>query len=146
MITLILIALAGALNATYEILFTGFNQSIFKKLNPEFWNPLESWKFKWKAFESGTPGIGTVLKPGTSRWYYFGYVPRYEERFPYSSTALVFLTDAWHLFKALMLGCIMLAVVNYSVLITPFIDFILLYVTFTFTFTIFFDYVLRIRK
>ena len=40
----------------------------------------------------------------------------------------------------------MLAVVNYSVLVTPFIDFILLYVTFTFTFTMFFDYVLRIRK
>ena len=137
MITLILIALAGALNATYEILFTGFNQSIFKKLNPEFWNPLESWKFKWAS---------PFPQPVEARWYYFGYLPRYKERFPYSSTALVFLTDAWHLFKALMLGCIMLAVVNYSVLVTPFIDFILLYVTFTFTFTMFFDYVLRIRK
>lgn len=137
MISLILIALAGALNATYEILFTGFNQSIFKKLNPEFWNPLESWKFKWAS---------PFPQPVEDKWYYFGFLPRYKERFPYSSTVFVFLTDAWHLFKALMLGCIMLAVVNYSVLITPFIDFILLYVTFTFTFTIFFDYVLRIRK
>lgn len=77
-------------------------------------------------------------------WYYFGYLPRYKERFPYSSTALVFLTDAWHLFKALMLMCIMLAVVNHSVMVSPFIDFILLYVTFTFT--LFFDYVLRIRE
>ena len=137
MISLILIALAGALNATYEILFTGFNQSIFKKLNPEFWNPLESWKFKWAS---------PFPQPVEDKWYYFGFLPRYKERFPYSSTVFVFLTDAWHLFKALMLGCIMLAVVNYSVLVTPFIDFILLYVTFTFTFTMFFDYVLRIRK
>ena len=137
MISLILIALAGALNATYEILFTGFNQSIFKKLNPEFWNPLESWKFKWAS---------PFPQPVEDKWYYFGFLPRYKERFPYSSTVFVFLTDAWHLFKALMLGCIMLAVVNYSVVITPFIDFILLYVTFTFTFTMFFDYVLRIRK
>ena len=137
MISLILIALAGALNATYEILFTGFNQSIFKKLNPEFWNPLESWKFKWAS-----PFPQSV----EDKWYYFGFLPRYKERFPYSSTVFVFLTDAWHLFKALMLGCIMLAVVNYSVLVTPFIDFILLYVTFTFTFTMFFDYILRIRK
>jgi len=137
MISLILIALAGALNATYEILFTGFNQSIFKKLNPEFWNPLESWKFKWAS---------PFPQPAEDKWYYFGFLPRYKERFPYSSTVFVFLTDAWHLFKALMLGCIMLAVVNYSVLVTPFIDFILLYVTFTFTFTMFFDYILRIRK
>jgi len=137
MISLILIALAGAFNATYEILFTGFNQSIFKKLNPEFWNPLESWKFKWAS---------PFPQTAEPKWYYFGYLPRYKERFPYLSTVFVFLTDAWHLFKALMLGCIMLAVVNYSVLVTPFIDFILLYVTFTFTFTMFFDYVLRIRK
>ena len=137
MISLILIALAGALNATYEILFTGFSQSIFKKLNPEFWNPLESWKFKWAS-----PFPQAV----EDKWYYFGFLPRYKERFPYSSTVFVFLTDAWHLFKALMLGCIMLAVVNYSVLITPFIDFILLYITFTFAFTMFFDYILRIKK
>jgi hypothetical protein len=136
MISLILIALAGALNATYEILFTGFNESIFNKLNPEFWNPLKSWKFKWA---SPYPQLGE------RKWYYFGYHPRYKERFLYSSTIFVFLTDAWHLFKSLMLTCIMLSVVNYSVVITPFIDFILLYVVFTFTFTIFFDYILRIK-
>lgn len=49
MISLILITIAGELNAVYEILFTGFSQNIFKKLNPEFWNPLESWKFKWAS-------------------------------------------------------------------------------------------------
>jgi hypothetical protein len=137
MISLILIALAGALNATYEILFTGFNKSIFRNLNPEFWNPNESWIYKWD-----TP----IKEYSESKWYYFGYAPRYKERFPYSSTVFVFLTDAWHLFKSLMLGCIMISVVNYSVIVNPFIDFILIYVTFTFTFTIFFDYVLRIRK
>ena len=137
MISLILIALAGALNATYEILFTGFNQSIFNKLNPKFWNPLESWKFKWSS---------DYPQKIETKWYYFGYLPRYKERFAYSSTVFVFLTDAWHLFKALMLGCVMLSIVNYSVILTPFIDLILHYVVFTFTFTMFFDYILRIRK
>ena len=136
MISLILIALAGALNATYEILFVNFNQSIFKNLNPEYWDPNKSWVYKWAS---------PFPQKAESRWYYFGYLPRYKERFPYSSTVLVFLTDAWHLFKSLMLGCIMLAVVNHSVIVSSFIDFILLYVSFTFTFTMFFDYVLRIR-
>jgi hypothetical protein len=129
--------IAGALNATYEILFTGFKKSIFNKLKSKFWNPLESWKFKWSSM---------YPQKAEPKWYYFGYVPRYKERFTYSSTVFVFLTDAWHLFKALMLGCIVLSIVNYSVIITPFIDFILLYVVFTFTFTMFFDYILRIRK
>jgi hypothetical protein len=121
------------LNATYEILFVAFKQSIFYKRNPSFWDPQKSWVFKWCY----------PLQPSEKKWYYFGVYPRYKERFPYSSTILVWTTDAWHLFKALMLGCIMVAIVNYSVIIHPFIDFILLYSTFTFAFEMFFSYILR---
>jgi hypothetical protein len=130
----ILIALAGMLNAAYEILFVGFNQSIFSNFKSDFWNPMKSWKNKWAI------PYPQHMMP---YWWYFGFYPRYKERFPYSSTLFVWLTDAWHLFKALMLACIMLAIVSYSVVINPFVDFILLYVTFTFVFTIFFEYIFR---
>jgi hypothetical protein len=39
-------------------------------------------------------------KPG-NHWYYFGiYTPAREERFIFSSTILVWLTDGWHFFNA----------------------------------------------
>lgn len=133
MISLILAALAGALNATYEILFISFKYSIFSKLNPQYWDPKTSWIYKWKY----------PLQPAPKRWYYFGFQPRHEERFPYSSTIFVWLTDAWHLFKALMLACLMSAMVLYTPMFNPVVDFLLLYVAFTFVFTIFFDYILR---
>jgi hypothetical protein len=46
-------------------------------------------------------------KPGnTKHWWYFGlYKPKFPERFPFSATALVFLTDKWHLNQFLMLKC-----------------------------------------
>lgn len=133
MTTLILIALAGMFNAIYEILFVAFKQSIFYNQNPLFWDPKKSWVYKWCY----------PLKKPEKKWYYFGFYPEYKERFPYSSTILVWTTDAWHLFKALMLGCIMAGIVNYSVLIHPILDFFILYSLFTFVFTIFFSYILR---
>ena len=135
MVTLVLIILAGMFNALYETLYTFFKYSIFKNLNPLWWNPLQSWKFKWYQ----------PMQPPEKKWYYFGFYPKYRERFPYSSTILVWTTDAWHLFKALMLGCIMSGIVNYSPIINPVADFFIYYGAFTFTFTIFFDYIFRTK-
>ena len=133
MISLILICLAGALNAAMDILFTNYNNSIFSRFNPLWWNPEESWKFKWVY----------PLQPSTPKWYYFGFLPRYEERFPYSSTILVWLTDAWHFIKALMLLAIVVSIVVYNPIICPVIDWIIYYISWTFTFTIFYDYIYR---
>lgn len=135
MTTLVLIILAGMFNALYETLYTFFKYSIFKNLNPLWWNPLQSWKFKWYQ----------PMQPPEKKWYYFGFYPKYRERFPYSSTILVWTTDAWHLFKALMLGCIMAGIVTYNPIINPAIDFFIYYGAFTFTFTIFFDYIFRTK-
>jgi hypothetical protein len=70
--------LSGSFDATAEVL--RINYSYFEKVhpgaNPEFWNPNESWVNKWK---NGDPAQG--------------------EKFPLSSTALVFTTDAYHLFR-----------------------------------------------
>ena len=51
-----------------------------------------------------------------NHWWYFGlYTPKYSEKFPFSTTALVFLTDKWHLMQMIMLRFIYIAI---SVLIT----------------------------
>ena len=39
-------------------------------------------------------------------WWYFGlYEPKFPERFPFSTTILVFLTDRWHRNQFFMLRC-----------------------------------------
>ncbi len=44
-------------------------------------------------------------------WWYFGlYKPSYSEKFPFSSTILVFLTDRWHRAQFLMLRFIYLSI------------------------------------
>ena len=137
MTSLILIAIAGICNALYEIIFVAYDQSIFRNLNPLFWNPQISWQNKWAQ---------PFPQPAEDKWYYFGFVPLYKERFPYSSTIFVWVTDAWHLFKAIMLTCIMAAIVLYVPMISPFVDFVLLYCTFTFVFTVFYDYIFRVKN
>jgi len=92
---LTLSAMAGLADGTRDVLSFRYDQSIFPKGPGRqllgggeiFWNPAISWKNKWK---NGDPNQG--------------------ERFPGSSTALVFLTDAWHLLQFIMLTCFQLAI------------------------------------
>jgi hypothetical protein len=47
----------------------------------------------------------------TKHWWYLGlYTPRFPERFPFSSTILVFLTDRWHRNQFFMLRCFYFAI------------------------------------
>jgi hypothetical protein len=133
MITLILIIIAGALNAIMDKLVFAFKSSIFKDLNPRFWDVKQSWKNQWKW----------PLQPYTS-WYYFGlYKPRHKENFPYSNTFLVWAVDAWHLSKALMLGLIMLGIVLYNPILSTLLDLVIYYIAFTVSFTYFYEYILN---
>jgi hypothetical protein len=133
MITLILIIIAGALNAIMDKLVFAFKSSIFKDLNPRFWDVKQSWKNQWKW----------PLQPYDS-WYYFGlYTPRYKENFPYSNTFLVWTTDAWHLTKSIMLGLIMLGIVLYNPIFSTLIDLVIYYIAFTVSFTYFYEYILN---
>jgi len=43
--TYLLIAIAAIFNAIMDTLWTKFPTSIFKNLNPKWWNPNESWKY-----------------------------------------------------------------------------------------------------
>jgi len=65
----------------------------------------ENWYKKWARSKENYCPINNIEKK--QKWYYFGtkyhhwwylgfFKPKYIERFPYSSTILVFLTDRWH--------------------------------------------------
>lgn len=67
----------------------------------------DSWKNKYELDNSGTP-LPTESK---NHWWYYGlYKPNYAERFPLSSTALVFLTDDWHKYQFIMYRFLYMAI------------------------------------
>jgi hypothetical protein len=73
------IALSGVAESIMDVLQFHYSQSYFSKLpNQQFWNPVVSWKNKYR---DGDPLKGP--------------------RFLGSTTMLVAFTDAWHLFKLL---------------------------------------------
>ena len=132
MITLFLLFLAGALNATMDVLSFRYKTSIFSKYTKlqEFFNPQESWVNKYK---DNNPEL--VPK-------FFG-----------SKTFLVFLTDAWHLAKMLMITTFTLAIVFYNpVIVTESIfvnivaNLLLMRVVFSATFELFFSKILIKKK
>jgi len=124
-ISIILMIIAGFFNACMDILKVRYDKSIFRFWKYQNWlDPSKSWVNKWK---NGDPSQG--------------------ERFFGSSTFFVSLTDAWHLAKHFMLTFIMLSVVFYQPIINWWMDFIILYVSFTVTFEVFFSKILiRIQK
>ena len=77
-VVIILAILAGVSEAVMDKINFHFEKSVFKRLNPLFWDSSVSWKNKWK---DGDKSKG--------------------ERFFGSSTFLVFVTDGWHLFKVI---------------------------------------------
>jgi hypothetical protein len=86
---LLLLAIAAGANAVMDTLSFRYERSIFACQGPaRAWlDPQLSWGNKWR---NGEPAQG--------------------ENFPLSSTALVALTDAWHLAKAVMLLSLLLAI------------------------------------
>jgi len=111
MISLVIVIVAGFLNAIMDKLQFHFATSVFADKNPLFWNPAESWKNKWK---NGDKAQG--------------------EKFILSSTVLVSFTDAWHLFKSLYLTALVAAVIMYQPMINPLVDFLIIKIAMSGTF------------
>lgn len=66
----------------------------------DWFNKSKSWTNKYK------PG----LIPNYKHWYYLGFITtKYKEKFIFSSTALVFITDGWHLLQFFFLNTITIA-------------------------------------
>lgn len=91
MTTFILISIAAIFKAAMDALRFGFGRSVFRNLNPYFWDPEKSSNNKYKM---GLPGMG--------------------EKFFGSKTIFVMLTDGWHLMQAGFLLFLFAGVVNYQ--------------------------------
>ena len=117
MLSLLFIILAAILNAAMDTLNARYHTSVFFTKDfriDKFTDPSLSWQNKWK---NGNRKQG--------------------ERFFGSSTFLVWTTDAWHLFKTLMLACYSIAIVTYSPMIHPIVDAIAYWVVFGIIFELF---------
>lgn len=120
MIAIILLFLAGILNACMDTLKTHYSKSIFSKWKNQNWvNPALSWTNKWKSESK----LGDLIM----------------------STILVWITDLWHLCKHLMLICLMLTVIFYHPIVNWWVDFIILFCSFTIPFEIFYSKILLLR-
>jgi hypothetical protein len=84
----------------------------------------ESWKNKYEVNPDGT----LVPIESKNHWWYYGlYKPNYAERFPLSSTALVFLTDDWHKYQFIMYRFLYMAIsfgMNKGIISVIFLSFV----------------------
>jgi hypothetical protein len=124
MISLLLMILAGILNAFMDVTDFHYSISIFTKWKCQKWiDPALSWRNKWK---NGDPAQG--------------------ERFFGSSTIFVCVTDFWHFCEFLMMLSICCAIVFYHPLIKWWTDIIFFFAAYSIFFEIFFSKILIRRK
>lgn len=128
-----LLVLAALFNAMMDLIAHGKTK----------YNPDEIWKYKYKKgkliSESNERNIYSLIEY-KKKWYHFGFVPEYEERFPFSSTIFVGLVDPWHLFQMLFHSCWQLAIA------IQFDHWILWFVFIKFIFSLQFEIIYRIIK
>ena len=129
MLSLLFIFLFGIAEGAKDILSFRYSKSIFSNYNKNFWDPQASWINKYKK---------NKLNSSPNPWYYFGlYKPRYKEKFPYSTTFLVFLTDGWHLCKGFSLLFLFLSLVLYSPLLSIWGDIWIYFIVYSMSFNLF---------
>jgi hypothetical protein len=126
LLPVVLVFGAGLGNGVMDKVQFHFGDSVFAKLSPEqqlFWNPKHSWKNKYVDWDAGDQRPAFFL----------------------ATTALVALTDAWHLFQSLMITAFVLAILAYR---RPahrsryVVDFLVLKLAFSGGFTLMFDWLL----
>lgn len=128
---LILIALAAIANSIMDTVSFHYRNSIFGRLNERFWNPVLSWRNKYKP------------KPEDVTAEYW-YTSKEGLRFKFPFAWIANFLDAWHLFKMLMLlfwaGAV--AWVGFKGwAFVWYIDIPLLYPAWNWTFTLFYKYI-----
>tara|TARA_R110000851_G_scaffold256858_6_gene409353 strand:- start:209 stop:598 length:390 start_codon:yes stop_codon:yes gene_type:complete len=124
-LTTALIFIGALCNSVMDKISFHHSKSVFKNMS-DWWNPQESWKFKWK---NGNKEEG--------------------ERFWQSSRLLVGFTDAWHAMKFGMRWSYLIAIPLYTMsnpLINIWVDFAILGVIQLITFHMFFTYFLSKKE
>ena len=128
MVTLIFLALASISNAVMDVCAFHWHKSIFsrKGFNRQYWDATISWRNKYVDYDfhlerTKIKVLGfTFIKP-------------------------VQLTDAWHLFKALMIAFVIIAIVNYKVIVNPLLDVFILSTVWNMLFNLFYNRVLKLK-
>ena len=113
----ILIFIASVCKAVQDTILFHFSDSIFSNLS-DWWNPAVSDNFKWKNGDE---------KQG--------------EKFPFSSTAFVWTTDAWHFFQMIQYTCIFLSFLFYKPVYIPIVDIIGIKLFWSGSFELFWKYI-----
>ena len=80
-LSVLMAVIAGVSKAVMDTLSFHFHKSIFNGINNQWFDPSISWKNKWKVYMKD----------------------KRVEKFMFSSTMFVFVTDAWHSSQALFL-------------------------------------------
>ena len=130
MISLILLIFASFAKVFMDTISDGIYSS-------PWWNKSLSWSWKWKNTTD------PVIK---SPWYYLGiYKPLHIEKFPFSSTILVWATDGWHFFQMIFLTLVFSAIVLFKPItgtgtIHMISDFLILNIAFLVPFEILFEH------
>lgn len=120
-LTVILIVIAAIANACMDTVWNRYNNSIFKNLPINWFDPRFSWENKWDWWPTK---FGEFL----------------------FSTILVFITDFWHLCKFIMLVCYSLVIALHIQLWNNIVETLVLYCVFTITFELFWSKILISKK
>lgn len=123
-LTIILLIVSFSAYSVKETLQFHYSASIFKDLNPDFWNPAICWMNKYS---------GVTYKNG---------VPHYIPKFWGSTHVFVFVTDAPHLFQFISLNCWMLAMAINMPRFPVYINFIGIRLIYSIVFNSMFDRIL----
>lgn len=94
MISIIFLILASISNSVMDVCSFHYNNSVFNKLNPKFWNQEISWKSKYKDWDNGD----------NRRKKIFGTGINYPVQF----------TDSWHFFKSLSIVFICISIATFD--------------------------------
>ena len=90
-----------------HMLIAAFAFRYFRELEDEtVRKPTHNWAFRPNSNDGWTARWPYPLQDYEPRWYHFGIHPKHKERFPYSSTLLVWLTDAEHFYQFVQTICI----------------------------------------
>lgn len=118
------IIVASVSNAIMDTLAHHFHRSIFSNMNHWFWNPGVSWRNKYN---------GGNVYAGRKKIVIWIFGRRIKTMF----NKPVFLTDAWHLFKSIMITAFIFAIVispKLSVL-----DFVMIGIVYNTIFSLFYN-------
>ena len=123
-----LLMLSGSCDATAEVLRIDYSKfrAVHPRANEGWWNPNESWHNKWK---NGDPEQG--------------------EAFLFSSTALVWTTDAYHFMRTgrnlTMISAIVIPIWSKKPILQYVAEFVIYYISYTTGFNLMFNGVYKMR-